>query len=326
MLLNHFFLFVRNPIARRALVVAALAALVRTGFANVPAPREPVSIQDKAPAVKVTTQREGACTHFYVENDEMCEITMSFEVGTQNLTSNAKFPYTATFPPNKTTEAFVLTPAEKDASWEYSYTNYYKLGSSCAQHDDNVLYRLPYAPGGRYKVTQGYNGSFSHKGSNQYAIDWQMPEGTPVFACREGLVVKIKDNSSVGGSNMKYDPYNNYVLIRHPDGTLGHYCHLQKGGVVVQPGQYVKAGDLIAHSGNTGFSSGPHLHFSVFKTRDGKERISLPVKFETADGKAATLVEGRRYTAPAIQTAGATRTPVVGGESRAAGGSSGPGL
>src|SRR5262249_37307753 len=105
--------------------------------------------------------------------------------------------------------------------------------------------------------------------------------------------------------SMKYDPFNNYVLVRHSDGTLGHYCHLQKGGVTVKPGQFVKAGQLIAHSGNTGFSSGAHLHFSVFKTRDGRERISLPVKFQADNAQPVPLVEGQRYTAPAVQTAGA---------------------
>jgi murein DD-endopeptidase MepM/ murein hydrolase activator NlpD len=279
------------------------------------------SIQDKPPAVKVVTKRDGNLTRFFVQNDELCEITMSFDVDLQNLQSSAQFPYTATYPAGKTTEAFVLTPAESGATWEYSYTNYYKLGSSTAEPDSNAVYQLPYATGSRYKVTQGYNGSFSHKGSNQYAIDWQMPEGTPVFAAREGLVVKVKDDSNRGGSSMKYDPYNNYVLVRHSDGTLGHYCHLQKGGVTVKPGQHVNTGQLIAHSGNTGFSSGAHLHFSVFKTRDGKERISLPVKFHTADENAVTLVEGRRYKAVEAQptaTASAKPTTAAGGSSGAA--------
>jgi len=87
------------------------------------------------------------------------------------------------------------------------------------------------------------------------------------------------------------------VLIRHDDGTLGHYCHLQKGGCLVRPGQRVKAGDAIAHSGNTGFSTGPHLHFSVFKTLDGHHRISLPVKFRTSRNPAATLLSGHSYRA-----------------------------
>ncbi len=302
---HHFQLSFRpGNLARTALFVAALIGAPR-GFANVPPPREKAVLQERGPAVKVSTKRDGMLTHFYVENDELCEITMSFDVDTLNLRSPTKFPYTATFPAGKVTEAFVLTPTEAGTNWEYSYTNYYKLGSSCAKHDDSAVYRLPYAAGSRFKVTQGYNGSFSHKGSNQYAIDWQMSEGTPVLAARDGLVVKVKDDSNTGGSSIKYDPFNNYILIRHSDGTLGHYCHLQKGGVTVKPGQMVRAGDLIAHSGNTGFSSGAHLHFSVFKTKDGRERVSLPVKFRTSDEKAITLVEGRRYKAPDMQTAGA---------------------
>jgi murein DD-endopeptidase MepM/ murein hydrolase activator NlpD len=293
--------------ARLLLRLLLATVLTANSFAKSTSAPEKGYAQDKAPAVKVTTKREGTDTHFYVENDELCEITMSFDLDLLNLKSETKFPYTSTFPAGQKTEAFVLTPTATETNWEYSFTNYYKLGSSCAQHDENAVYRLPYAPGSRHKVSQGYHGSYSHKGSNEYAIDWQMPEGTPVFAAREGLVVKVKDDSNTGGSSMKYDPFNNYVLIRHPDGTLGHYCHLKKDGVTVRPGQIVKAGQLIAHSGNTGFSSGPHLHFSVFKTRDGRERISLPVKFQTADGKAVVLVEGRRYTAPdaQIQTASA---------------------
>ena len=149
-----------------------------------------------------------------------------------------------------------------------------------------------------YRITQGYGGRFSHKGSNEYALDWKMPEGTPVRAARGGLVVKVKDDSDRGGGSVAYDRYNNYVLIRHSDGTLGHYCHLQKGGVKVHPGEMVAVGEIIALSGNTGFSSGPHLHFSVFKTRNGQERVSIPVRFQTAKSDGAILVEGRKYRAP----------------------------
>jgi murein DD-endopeptidase MepM/ murein hydrolase activator NlpD len=261
--------------------------------------------------VKITTCRDGDSTHFYVENREHCEITMTFDMGLVNLKGPTDFPYTATFPPGKVTEAFSVSPIDPEAKWEYSYTNYYKLGSSCAQHDDSCVYQLPYAPGRKFKVTQGYNGSFSHKGSNLYAIDWEMPEGTPVYAARGGEVVKVKDDSDTGGSSIKFDKYNNYVLIRHSDGTLGHYCHLKRGGARVEVGQTVRPGDLIAHSGNTGFSSGPHLHFSVYKTKNGRDRESIPVKFRTTDRTAMTLTSGHKYEALSVQTAGTPPPPIA---------------
>jgi len=297
-----------EKVGARALSIAftlPLTFVMGCGFSRGYAKLQPPP-HDSLPAVKVTTKCEDGVTHFYVENDELCEITMTFGLDISNLKGNVEFPYTSTFGPGKLTEAFALTPTVSNGEWEYSYTNYFKLGSNCAKHDDSCVYHLPYAAGSRFKVTQGYNGSFSHKGSNQYAIDWQMPEGTPVCAARGGVVVRVKDDSSIGGSSIKYDPYNNYVLIRHDDGTLGHYCHLTKGGVCVKPGERVEVGEKIALSGNTGFSSGAHLHFSVFKTKDGRERISIPVKFKTADGEGVTLVEGQRY-----ESTGAAPTSVA---------------
>jgi murein DD-endopeptidase MepM/ murein hydrolase activator NlpD len=255
--------------------------------------------------VKVTTEHQGGAPRFFVENDEYCEVTMTFEMGLVNLKGNKRFPYTATFPPLKKTEAFQVTPEVPGVKWEFNYTNYYRLGSNCALHDDSYTYQLPYAPGDKFKVTQGYNGKFSHKGSNQYALDWDMPEGTLVHAARGGVVVRVKDDSDQGGPSIDFDRYNNYVLIRHDDGTLGHYCHLQKDGCLVKVGQTVAAGDVIAHSGNTGFSGGPHLHFCVFKTKDGRSRESLPVKFRTNQQKAITLTTGHSYRAAEIQSANA---------------------
>jgi murein DD-endopeptidase MepM/ murein hydrolase activator NlpD len=257
------------------------------------------AVTDKTNVKVATEHGQGGSTHFLVENSELSEVTMTFDFSTDNLKGDVTFPYTATFKPGET-EAFTLTPLDTNHEWEYSYTNYYKMGSSVAVPDDYV-YSLPYAPGTMHRITQGYNGKFSHQGSNKYAIDWQMPEGTAVCAARGGLVVKVKDDSDRGGPNIKFDPFNNYVLIRHDDGTLGHYCHLKKGGVAVHPGQVVKTGDLIALSGSTGFSSGPHLHFCVFMARDGRERESIPVKFRVAGGEAMTLVEGDKYRAPEMQ-------------------------
>jgi murein DD-endopeptidase MepM/ murein hydrolase activator NlpD len=271
------------------------------------APEDQGAVVNDSTAVKVKSRIEAGVTHILVTNSERSEVTMTFDFMVMNLKGSVTFPYTATFAPGET-EAFTLSPVDAHGQWEYSYTNYYKMGSCLAVPDDYV-YSLPYSPGSTYRVTQGYNGKFSHQGSNQYAIDWKMPEGTPVRAARGGLVVKVKDDSDRGGASMEYDRYNNYVLIRHDDGTLGHYCHLQKGGVQVTPGQIVRTGDLIALSGNTGFSSGAHLHFCVFKTRSGRERVSIPVKFKDASGDPVTLAEGRKYRAPQIQNANTASLP-----------------
>jgi hypothetical protein len=289
--LSHFLPLGCRHCGPSKLVLVILSVLL-CGAAR-PNPVSPEQVQ----TVRITTCKEGETTHFYVQNDEFCEITMTFEMGLDNLRGTVPFPCTLTLPARTQTEAFCLYPIEEGRKWQYGYTNYYKLGSNNARHDDSCVYQLPYTPGSKFKVTQGYNGKFSHKGSNRYAIDWQMPEGTEVRAARGGVVVRVKDDSNQGGPSLKFDPLNNYVLIRHDDGTLGHYCHLKKGGTKVHVGQTVTTGQVIALSGNTGFSSGPHLHFCVFRAKDGRERESIPVKFTTATDQGITLVSGRTYKA-----------------------------
>lgn len=85
-----------------------------------------------------------------------------------------------------------------------------------------------------------------HKG-----VDWATATGTPVYASCGGTVAKAGWGSG----------YGYVVYINHIDGRQTRYAHLSK--VLVSSGQYVKQGDRIALSGNTGVSSGPHLHFEM---------------------------------------------------------------
>jgi murein DD-endopeptidase MepM/ murein hydrolase activator NlpD len=247
--------------------------------------------------IRISTEKEGTLTHLFVENIQAAEVTVTFEMDLTNLTSNVGFPFTSTVPGRKRVKVFTLSPTEPTRGWSWTYTYYSTFGSTTAEHDDSYVYSLPYAAGKSFRVSQGYNGEYSHFGADQFALDWRMPLGTPVHAARGGTVVGVKNDSNIGGDDNKYDWDANYVLIQHADGTLGQYVHLLKGGSKLKIGQHVETGDFIGLSGNTGHSTGPHLHFSVFKARDGKHRVTIPVRYKTTDDFAVTLEEGRSYKA-----------------------------
>jgi murein DD-endopeptidase MepM/ murein hydrolase activator NlpD len=253
--------------------------------------------------IRITTEKQGASTtHFYVENLQAAEVTVTFEMDLVNLSGSVGLPHTATIPGKTKTKVFTLSAIDPGRGWSWTYTYYSTFGSMGVEHDDTCVYALPYAPGKAYRVSQGFNGEYSHFGSDQFAIDWRMPLGTPVCAARGGTVVGVKDDSNVGGDDSKYDWDANYVLIRHSDGTLGQYVHLLQGGTKLKVGQQVQIGEILGLSGNTGHSTGPHLHFSVFKARDGKHRQTIPVRFQTVDGFGVTLVQGRTYRATGVAT------------------------
>lgn len=247
--------------------------------------------------LKVSERRDGKVIRFLVENLEAAEVTATFDLRLVNLRGSTSFPFTTTLSPHQKLEAFSLSPIDEAREWHFSLTNAYTLGSSRAVHDDRFAYSLPYAAGQAFRVSQADDGAFSHSGPERHAIDWKMPEGTPVLAARGGVVVGTKDDSDAGGADRSFENSANYILIQHCDGTIGNYAHLLKQGVKVRVGQTVENGATIGLSGNTGFSSGPHLHFSVFKTRNGRERESIAIRFRTESRAATTLVSGKVYRA-----------------------------
>ncbi|SDO49138.1 Peptidase family M23 [Streptomyces sp. cf386] len=106
--------------------------------------------------------------------------------------------------------------------------------------------------------------------------DFAVPSGTQVVAAHGGTVVKAGGNGAGDGP-----AYGNAVVIKHGNGTFSQYAHLSR--VDVKIGQVVKTGQQIAKSGNTGNSSGPHLHFEIRKTANFGSAID-PVAFLRAKG------------------------------------------
>ena len=156
-------------------------------------------------------------------------------------------------------------------------------GDPSAKPQD-VEYLLPLRQAAM-RIDQGYGGRFSHTDAeNRYAVDFAASIGTPVLAARAGVVMQVESDFDQAGLTLeKFGGRANLIRIVHDDGTMAVYAHLKMEGVLVRVGQRVRAGQQIGLSGNTGFTTGPHLHFAVQVNR-GMRLESLPFKMAGPDG------------------------------------------
>lgn len=191
----------------------------------------------------------------------------------------------------------IAAPGAWRLDWDYSF----HPGAIRAGHAPEGPYRLPYAPGESYPVIQGAEGAFSHRGPVAHAIDWAMPPGAEVRAARGGRVIGLRSGEDEGGADPGWRGRENYLWIRHADGTVGQYMHLLKGSLRVALGERVAAGQPIAQAGNSGYSTEPHLHFQVSTaTPEGPDAFeTYPLRFDLGGGRAGGLETGRAYPAPA---------------------------
>jgi murein DD-endopeptidase MepM/ murein hydrolase activator NlpD len=170
-----------------------------------------------------------------------------------------------------------------------------QLGRVDADHDDSYLYRLPYGNDVSFPIIQGYGARLSHRGAERFTLDFGMPVGTPVHAARDGVVVLVEDSHDAGCAREECGRYANFLVVLHSDGTTGEYFHLERGSVQVRVGERVARGQRVARSGNTGFSTAPHLHFGVYRTGRDDKTESLAVRFQTRAGAIATPRSGAHY-------------------------------
>jgi len=131
-------------------------------------------------------------------------------------------------------------------------------------------------PVSHYELSAGFGidgGRWAHKHSGQ---DFAVPVGTKVEAVNSGVVVKAGPNGGGDGP-----AYGNAVVIKHSNGMYSQYAHLSQ--IDVRIGQAVKTGERIALSGNTGNSSGPHLHFEIRHTANYGSAVN-PVSYLQKEG------------------------------------------
>jgi murein DD-endopeptidase MepM/ murein hydrolase activator NlpD len=109
---------------------------------------------------------------------------------------------------------------------------------------------MSHTPGG-FRITSKFGAQEPFRTKPHTGVDISMPEGTPLESIDQGVVERILDNDSIGKG----------VIIRLEDGKEAIYGHMSE--VQVEPGHIVDAGEVIGLSGNTGHSTGPHLHLGM---------------------------------------------------------------
>ena len=183
-----------------------------------------------------------------------------------------------------------------ESSFKYRYS--YLPGDPAAVHRADQGYRVPFVAGSKYPVSQAYPDARTHStAGSMYAVDIAMPVGTDVLAARDGVVFEVVGKNFRGGTNAEeHATLANVVSILHDDGTFAVYAHLNWDSIRVTPGERVLAGQYIADSGNTGFSSGPHLHFAV-QRNTGMRVEALPVVFRGPNSSRMVPATGRVLTA-----------------------------
>ena len=202
----------------------------------------------------------------------------------ENVSTDNPMPAVAVIAPHSRHRLVRLSQENRRLAWRYQYGWSWRLGDYTATPTSYAAYRVPWLDGRAFRIGQAPGGrTTTHdKPWNRNAIDVSMPEGTPIVAARAGTVIEVTEGFSEGGKDQSFVNKANIVRVVHDDGTLAEYVHLMQGGSAVRVGEKVAAGKLIGYSGNTGFSSGPHLHFAVLRVvRDGDtfQYVSEPFSF-----------------------------------------------
>lgn len=216
----------------------------------------------------------------------------------ENLQPSVPTPYRVLFQPGDSErELIFLEVIDPQESYRFSYRYQYILGDPSVYVEENHSpYFFPWANGEKRYLSQGYFGAFSHR--DAYALDFNMDIGSPIFAAKGGIVTRVKEDSRRGGPSSSYSDQGNLIEIFHPqEGIFTSYVHLDYQGSLVEVGQVVQTGDPIGFSGNTGFSTGPHLHFEAYRPLEDFTYQTLPVQFYHYDFQLVEPKEGQYYYA-----------------------------
>jgi murein DD-endopeptidase MepM/ murein hydrolase activator NlpD len=238
--------------------------------------------------LSIDRQDDAESTQLIAVNDCLCVATFALTIVHSDLpTIPDAAEYRATLQPG-TRQILAQAARSGSAKPDLRYTWKAALGSPQAAHNPPRPYRVPFDVGSTYVISQAYPSRITHTtADSEYAVDIVLPDGTPVYAAREGTVINARHDSFRGAIAPVMLDQANVIEILHDDGTIAVYGHLHWDSIRVRIGAHVVRGQYIADSGNTGFTSGPHLHFAVVRNESGTP-VSVPIQFAGIAGVAVT--------------------------------------
>ncbi|MFT4535038.1 MAG: murein DD-endopeptidase MepM/ murein hydrolase activator NlpD [Saprospiraceae bacterium] len=246
--------------------------------------------------VKVYHEQAGMGVNVYADNNEVIPMTVDLKLTLEGMESDIDNDKGLIVIPGKS-KKFLLTKtrlAPNSREMTFAMDSKVYMGDITLKPDLNYVYALPFSKEDKVQIYQGYNGSFSHSGEK--ALDFGLDIGDKVLAARGGIVYKVIDSNSKSCKDKSCMEYNNVVMVYHEaDGTSAEYVHLDHNGANVKVGDVINKGDVVGRSGNTGWSSGPHLHFMVYQFTKKGDRKSFKTLFATDEKNGVYLKEKQFY-------------------------------
>ena len=256
-----------------------------------------MSENTKKKALSIINKGNSQNPDYFIHNNFLIPIEVRvYATSSKNIITTPPLPLQKVISPKSEEYLFNVRQIDpySEATFQFSYEEVF--GDPKSIHDDSAIYQLPFEKNQSFFVSQGFNGATSHKDEqNRYAVDFSMPIGTKILASRTGTIVDIHQDFYENGLQKEYQRKANSIRILHDDGSMAVYAHLKSDRVFVYIGDRVNAGDLIAESGNTGFSSGPHLHFAV-QMNTGMLLKSIPFQFTLSNNQRITPIQGDTVT------------------------------
>ena len=203
-----------------------------------------------------------------IQNTDIFPHIIGMEVYKDEIRSQKIFKSVLTVEPKSNIEVNIpdFDMGQKKRNLYLEYTQ--AIGRTNIKQRENAFH-FPFPKDTSIVVCQSPDGPVITHQDKPYAIDFCVPEKTPILAARDGTVIEVVQEFKEGGWKQELRNKANFINILHDDGLVTRYVHLYYDSAKVSVGERVKANQIIGLVGMTGYTNGPHLHFELIEPKEG---------------------------------------------------------